>query len=76
MTFQFDSLAEFISMSGHGRYVWAAYGITFAAVIGLVVFHLQARKNFFKQQRSIAKRSNNGAAKDVESSVTNTSASP
>jgi len=32
MQFRFDSFAEFLSMAGHGPYVWACY---FAAVLAL-----------------------------------------
>lgn len=62
MTFHFESLADFMHMSGHGPYVWAAYGITFAAIVGLVMTITFARKNFFAQQRSIAQRAASSAA--------------
>lgn len=37
MEFQFSSVSDFMSMSGHGIYVWAAYGITFSAILALIV---------------------------------------
>ena len=40
VSFQFESLSDLWSMSGHGPYVWAAYGITFA---GLAILIYQAR---------------------------------
>ncbi|MFT5083810.1 MAG: heme exporter protein D [Lentisphaeria bacterium] len=56
LVFQFDSLSEFLSMKGHGQYVWLAYGVTILAFVNLVVFHKLARKKFFKMQQSIARR--------------------
>ncbi len=53
---QFDSIADLFWMEGHGPYVWAAYGITFLAIFGLIFSIFMARKNFFATQRSIAKR--------------------
>ena len=37
MKFQFETFADFIAMNGHGPFVWAAYGITFAALIVLLL---------------------------------------
>ncbi len=31
---QFESMAEFFAMGGHGLYVWLAYGATCAALVG------------------------------------------
>ncbi len=33
MNFQFDSLAAFLHMDGHGFYVWLAYGIALAVLL-------------------------------------------
>ena len=30
----FESFAEFVSMGHHGPYVWSAYGISLAVIIG------------------------------------------
>ncbi|WP_231491541.1 heme exporter protein CcmD [Microbulbifer sp. HZ11] len=37
MEFQFDSLAGFLAMNGHGPYVWAAYGVALLAMAALVL---------------------------------------
>ena len=50
MTFQFDSFASFMAMNGHGPFVWAAYGITFAVLIYLLVSPLLQRRQFLRQQ--------------------------
>ena len=55
MKFQFESLADFIAMNGHGPFVWAAYAITLAALIFLVVSPVLQRKAFFKQQEKVQK---------------------
>ncbi|WP_226667198.1 heme exporter protein CcmD [Microbulbifer aggregans] len=37
MQFQFDSLAAFLAMNGHGPYVWAAYLVAVAVLVALAV---------------------------------------
>jgi heme exporter protein D len=51
VNFQFDSLQDFIQMSGHGPFVWSCYGITFAVLIYLVLSPLSRRRRFIRQQR-------------------------
>jgi heme exporter protein D len=46
MKFQF---ADFISMNGHGPFVWAAYAITFAGLIFLIVHPLLQKKAVLKE---------------------------
>lgn len=53
MTFQFDSLLSFMTMSGHGPFVWSAYGITFAALLYLVINPLLQRRQFFSEQQRL-----------------------
>lgn len=55
MKFQFDNLADFIAMNGHGPFVWAAYAVTLAALIFLVVSPVLQKKAFFKQQEKMQK---------------------
>lgn len=55
MKFQFESVADFVAMNGHGPYVWAAYGITFTALIFLLVSPLLQKKAFIKQQQKLQK---------------------
>lgn len=68
MKFQFESIADFIAMNGHGPYVWAAYAITFAVLIYLLVSPLLQKKTFIKQQQKIQKlaQTNPATAQTVE----------
>jgi heme exporter protein D len=50
MTFQFDSLTNFMAMNGHGPFVWASYGITFVVLVYLLVSPVLQRRAFFRQQ--------------------------
>ena len=51
MNFQFDSLQDFLQMSGHGPYVWACYGITFVVLLYLVVRPIRRCRRFIHRQR-------------------------
>jgi len=51
MKFQFESIADFIAMNGHGSYVWASYAITFAVLIFLLISPLVQKRAFVKQQQ-------------------------
>lgn len=55
MKFQFESIADFIAMNGHGPFVWASYAITFAVLIYLLVSPLLQKKTFIKQQQKLQK---------------------
>ena len=39
-----QSLAEWLSMGGHGRYVWPAYGLTLLLLAGLALASWRARR--------------------------------
>ena len=45
----FVSLAEFISMSGYGKYVWSAYGFTLAVLALNFVFAARKFRNARRQ---------------------------
>jgi heme exporter protein D len=62
MKFQFESLAAFMAMNGHGGYVWACYAITFSALIYLVASPVIARKDFVKQQQKLQRLAEQQAA--------------
>lgn len=68
MKFQFESIADFIAMNGHGSYVWSAYAITFAVLIFLLVSPLMQKKAFVKQQQKQQKltQANNAAGESIE----------
>ena len=44
--FQFGSLTDFIAMSGHGVFVWSAYGITLFVLIGLAIRPMLRKRKF------------------------------
>ena len=48
--FQFDTVAEFLVMGGHGGYVWAAYGFSALVLVGLVFRPLRQRRKFLLKQ--------------------------
>ena len=45
--FQFGNLTDFIAMSGHGVFVWSAYGITTFVLIGLAIRPILRKREFF-----------------------------
>ena len=55
MKFQFESIADFIAMNGHGPFVWSAYAITSAVLIFLLVSPLLQKKAFIKQLQKTQK---------------------
>lgn len=67
MQFQFESIGDFIAMSGHGPFVWAAYAITLAVLIFLLVNPVIQKKAFIKQQLKLQKLAKaNSAASSAE----------
>lgn len=51
MTFQFDSLAAFAHMDGHGVFVWTAYAIVYGILVFLTVSPVIQKRQFLKQQK-------------------------
>lgn len=75
---QFDSFAQFISMNGHGFYVWLSYGITLALFLLLAFISINQKKQTInqiikRQQREIKLKQ--AAQQQAESEVTNESTS-
>lgn len=44
MTFQFESWQAFLDMGGYGFFVWLSFGVTFLAVIALIIETYWAKK--------------------------------
>lgn len=40
----FDSFSDFLAMGGYASYVWAAYGISFGALLWLMVSSLNTKR--------------------------------
>jgi heme exporter protein D len=53
---QFESLGALWEMQGHGPYVWAAYAIALAVLIGVVLAPLARQRRFFDAQRQSGQR--------------------
>lgn len=56
MNFQFESLYEFLFMSGHGPYVWASYAIVALVLIYLVTAPIWRKKQFMRRERARLQR--------------------
>lgn len=55
---QFNSFSAFLDMGGYAFYVWLSFGVTFGAMILLVVLSVQQHKGLLKsvlkeQQRQL-----------------------
>lgn len=46
----FDSFSEFLSMGGHGLYVWLAYGLSIALLVINVVLPIMHKRRLVKEQ--------------------------
>ena len=56
---QFETMSEFITMDGHGLYVWLSYGIGVSIIVGNLVFPLFKRKELMKSLARRLRRENN-----------------
>jgi heme exporter protein D len=57
-------MANFLAMGGYAVFVWPAYAVTFAVLIGAVVLSVQARSKARKSIRQLEEE--NSGAEDVE----------
>lgn len=53
---QFDSWHSFIAMGGYGFYVWLAFGVTFAAMMWLLLMTLLDSRKLVAEVRKEAAR--------------------
>jgi heme exporter protein D len=53
---QFHSITEFLAMGGHGVYVWSAYGIALAVLVGLVAQPLRRSRAILEAVRQAVAR--------------------
>ncbi|GAA5317668.1 MAG: hypothetical protein AseanaTS_28730 [Candidatus Pelagadaptatus aseana] len=53
LVFQFENLSDFLTMSGHGPYVWACYIIGALCLIYLAVSPLRSRKVLLREIRRL-----------------------
>ncbi|SDN66729.1 heme exporter protein CcmD [Vreelandella arcis] len=52
----FASIAEWLTMGGHGAYVWSAWGMTAALMAGLVLHARLERQQLIVQLKRQARR--------------------
>jgi heme exporter protein D len=50
-----EQITEFLAMSGHGTYIWSAYGITTIVLLAVLVFsirHMRGQEHLLQQLRA------------------------
>lgn len=52
----FDSFSDFLSMGGHGLYVWLSYAIAVAVVVINIVLPTVSRRQLFADARRRLRR--------------------
>lgn len=66
----FDSFADFVAMGGYGFYVWLSYGLTFFALIILIVNSVSKKNKILKNvEQRIAREQRIKEAKDMEGTL-------
>ncbi|MDG2917722.1 heme exporter protein CcmD [Bisgaard Taxon 10/6] len=52
----FQSWSDFLNMGGYGFYVWLSYGVSLAAIVGLIVQSYRGKKTIFAEvKRELAR---------------------
>lgn len=64
----FETLADAVTMGGHGPYVWSAYGITFAVIGGLLAAPIRRGRALRRQIRAELRRKAQVARRDASAS--------
>ncbi|MBY7731803.1 MULTISPECIES: heme exporter protein CcmD [Vibrio] len=66
----FESLSDFFAMGGYASYVWSAFGITFLAMIILLVVSVRRSKQLLTEvQAKIDRQARIDAAKNMENTL-------
>ncbi|WP_061039279.1 heme exporter protein CcmD [Vibrio coralliirubri] len=66
----FESLSDFFAMGGYASYVWSAFGITFLAMIILLVVSVRRGKHLLNEvQAKIDRQARIDAAKNMENTL-------
>lgn len=66
--FQFNSLTDFIEMSGHGPYVWISYAVSIAVMVYLVVRPILRSRQQLQSVKGQSARRKSGIEKSGTSS--------
>jgi heme exporter protein D len=66
----FESLSDFLAMGGYASYVWSAFGITFFAMVILLVVSVRRGKQLLTEvQAKIDRQARIDAAKNMENTL-------
>ncbi|PMH32898.1 heme exporter protein CcmD [Vibrio lentus] len=66
----FESLSDFFAMGGYASYVWSAFGITFLAMIVLLIVSVRRGKQLLTEvQAKIDRQARIDAAKNMENTL-------
>ncbi|RJX73810.1 heme exporter protein CcmD [Vibrio sinensis] len=66
----FESFSDFLAMGGYAGYVWAAFGITFGVMIGILVISLRQGKTLMNEVvAKIDRQARIDAAKNLENTL-------
>ncbi|MEZ9439098.1 heme exporter protein CcmD [Vibrio atlanticus] len=66
----FESLSDFFAMGGYASYVWSAFGITFLAMIILLVVSVRRGKQLLNEvQAKMDRQARIDAAKNMENTL-------
>ena len=66
----FESLSDFFVMGGYAVYVWSAFGVTFAAMLLLLVASIRQGRSLLHQvQQKVARQARIDAAKNLEDTL-------
>ena len=56
VSMSFDSFSAFLSMGGHGLYVWLAYGITAIVLLANLLWPGRVRAAFVRAEKRVQNR--------------------
>lgn len=69
----FDSFSELFAMGGHAPYVWAAWGVTAALLLGAVIHARAERRQLLRQLKRRVRRESRLAGRSAEAQPIQTS---
>ncbi len=56
LSFQFESLGDFFAMGNYGFYVWLSYGVSIAAMIGLIIYSRREQQQILNKAKREVQR--------------------
>ncbi|MGR2738180.1 heme exporter protein CcmD [Billgrantia sp. Q4P2] len=65
----FDTFQDFVAMGGHAPYVWSAWGLTLALLLGIVLHARAERRQLLRQlQRRVRREARQAGAQSIQTS--------